>query len=90
MGTALLKIKIMPESPDTDLKELQEKAEKIILDNQGKNARFEKQLIAFGLTALIASFSIDESIPTDSFTENLKDINDVSSAEIIDFRRAFG
>jgi len=90
MGTALLKIKIMPESPDANLEQIKENAEKIILENQGKTPRFEEEPIAFGLIALITSFSIDESIPTDPFTENIKNIDNVSSAEIIDFRRAFG
>lgn len=90
MGTALIQIKIMPDSPDVNLDEIQKQAEKIIKENQGQNPSFEKQPIAFGLTALIASFSIDESVPTDPFETKLKEIENVSSAEIIDFRRAFG
>jgi elongation factor 1-beta len=90
MGTALMKIRIMPESPETDLDELQKKAEQIIIQNKGQNPKFERQPIAFGLTALIANFAIDESLPTDPFEENLRNIEKVSSAETIDFRRAFG
>ena len=90
MGTALLQIKIMPESPDVNLNEIQSKAEKIIKENQGQNPRFEEQPIAFGLVALITSFAIDESVPTDPFETKLSEIPNVSSAEIIDFRRAFG
>ncbi len=90
MGTALLKIKIMPESPKTNLKDIETEAKKIIEKLQGKNPRFEKEPIAFGLTAVIAGFSIDESLPTDIFEKELAKIKHVSSAEIIDFRRAFG
>jgi len=90
MGTALLQIKIMPESPDTNLKEIQKKAEEIIKQNQGQNPRFETQPIAFGLSALIASFAMDESIQTGIFEDKLREIPNVQSAEIIDFRRAFG
>lgn len=90
MGTALLQIKIMPESPDVNLDEIQTKAEKVIQENQGQNPKFEQQPIAFGLTALITSFSIDESIPTEPFETRLSEIPNVSSAEITDFRRAFG
>ena len=90
MGTALLKIKIMPESPKTDLKGIESKAKKIIESQKGKNVSFEKEPIAFGLTALIVTFSIDESLSTDIFEEELKKIPHVSSVNIIDFRRAFG
>lgn len=90
MGTALLQIKIMPKSPKSNLDEIQKKAEKLITRNQGQNPKFEKQPIAFGLTALIVSFAINESVPTEPFETKLSEIPDVSSAEIIDFRRAFG
>jgi elongation factor 1-beta len=90
MGTALLKIKIMPESPEVDLNEIQTQAEEIILKNQGKTPKFEKEPVAFGLVALLASFAMDESIQTGLFEESLKNIPHVVSAEIIDFRRAFG
>ncbi len=90
MGTALLQIKIMPESPETNLDEIKEKAKSIISENEGKNPLFEEQPIAFGLKALIASFSIDESIQTGIFEDKLKEIENVKSAEIADFRRAFG
>jgi len=90
MGTALITLKIMPESPDTNLDEIQKQAEKVITENQGQKPKFEKQPIAFGLTALIANFAMDESIPTDPFETKVSEIENVSSAEIIDFRRAFG
>ncbi|MEK6872065.1 MAG: elongation factor 1-beta [Nanoarchaeota archaeon] len=90
MGTALLKIKIMPESPQTNLANIEEDAKKIIQKEKGRQARFEQEPIAFGLTAVIATFAIDESLPTDIFENSLKKIKHVNSAEIIDFRRAFG
>ena len=88
MGTALLKIKIMPKSTETNLNEIKSQAKKIIENENGKNPKFEKEPIAFGLTALIISFAIDESISTSVFEEKLAEIQNVSSAEIIDFRRA--
>lgn len=90
MGTALLQIKIMPESPEVNLEEIQEKAEKIIKENQGQNPKFEIQPVAFGLKSLTASFAMDESIQTGLFEEKLREIPNLSSVEIIDFRRAFG
>ena len=90
MGTALLKIKMMPESPETDLDEIESQAKLIIEKEKGENPKFEKESIAFGLTALIAIFAMDESLSTDNFQEKLTNIPHVKSAEIIDFRRAFG
>ena len=90
MGTALLKIKIMPESPESDLDEIESNAIKIIDQEKGVNPNFERESIAFGLTALIAIFSMDESLSTDNFQEKLSNIPKVKSTEIIDFRRAFG
>ena len=80
----------MPESPQTNLEELEKKAKLIIENEQGQNTRLEREPIAFGLTAVIATFAIDESISTEIFETKLKEIPSVSSAQIIDFRRALG
>ncbi len=37
MGTAGIKIKIMPESPDTNLEKIKEKAKAIVEEKGGKN-----------------------------------------------------
>jgi len=90
MGTALVMIKMMPESPDSDLEAIQEKAKQIINEKDGKNASTKTEPIAFGLNAVILSFAMDESMSVDDFENPLKKIPQVSSAEVIDFRRAFG
>ena len=90
MGTALITIKIMPIAPDTDLNEIQKKAEKIIIKEQGKNFIVKKEPVAFGLNSLNISFSRDENLDNDKMMDELNSIENVSSAEIIDFRRAFG
>jgi elongation factor 1-beta len=90
MALALVKIKIMPESPDVNLDKLETEISKRILDNKGLKPRFEREPIAFGLVAIIAGFAIDESNSTDPLEEALRKIENVSSAEIIDFRRAVG
>lgn len=78
----------MPESPKTNLDEVQKKAYDTIIKNKGQSPKFEKEPIAFGLTALIVKFAIDESLSTEIFEEKLQSIKHVSSAKIIDFRRA--
>lgn len=90
MGTALYKIKIMPSSPDISLDEIEENAKKVIEEQQGKNLSFEREPIAFGLTAVILTFARDEELDQDKMLDALDKMQDVSSAEVIDYRRAFG
>jgi len=90
MGKALVKIKIMPESPDTPLGVIEEEAKKIVKQIAKTEAKTEKEPIAFGLNAIILQFMIDESIPLEGIEEKLRIIPAVSSIDIIDFRRAFG
>lgn len=90
MGTALVKIKIMPESPETDLEAIKNKAYEIVEENKGTNPMFDEEPIAFGLKAVIVSFDIDESNALEPIEEAFKKIEKVNSAEVIDMRRAFG
>ena len=90
MGTALVKIKIMPETPKVNLKEIEKQAKEIAEKGEGKNPRTEIEPIAFGLNAVIIGFSLDESKSIDNIQNKLAKIPNVSSAEVIDFRRAFG
>lgn len=90
MGIALIKIKIMHESPKKDLELIKDSAYDLISENDGKNIMFNEEDIAFGLRAVIASFDLDESLPLDPIEDSLKDIERVSSVQVIDMRRAFG
>ena len=90
MGTALLKYKIMPTSPEVNLEEIKEQAKKVVENNKGKNCRFEEEPIAFGLKAVMVFFDIDESQELEPLEKELNKIENVNSAEIIDMRRAFG
>lgn len=90
MGTALVKIKIMPENPQINLEEIEKKAVDIAKKNKAQNPKTETEPIAFGLNAVILQFAIDELESIDKVENPLRKIKGVSSAEIIDFRRAFG
>ncbi|MDD5192702.1 MAG: elongation factor 1-beta [Candidatus Nanoarchaeia archaeon] len=90
MGTALVKIKIMPESPKVNLKEIEKQAVDIAKKNKAQNPKTEIEPIAFGLNAIILQFAIDESESIDNVEIPLRKIKGVSSAEVADFRRAFG
>jgi len=91
MGTTLIKMKIMPVSPETDLEQVKEKAKEVIESNKGKKVIFEEEPIAFGLKAVIAGFEQDEEEgELTPIEEGLNAMEEASSAEVIDMRRAFG
>jgi elongation factor 1-beta len=90
MGITLLKIKIMPISPEENLEKIKEEAQKIVEKNEGKKCRFEEEPIAFGLKAVILFFEIDESQELEIIEEELNEIKNVNSVKVEDMRRAFG
>ena len=90
MGTALLRIKLMPTSPEVNFEEIKEKAQTIVEKNKGRNCSFEEEPIAFGLKALIVSFDINEEQELDPVEEGLRNLENINSAQVIDMRRAFG
>jgi len=90
MGTALIRIKIMPSSTEEDLKLIGKQAEKAVLHGKGTHYSSEEQNIAFGLKAIIISFALDESLELETIERALEKIEGVSSVQVIDMRRAFG
>jgi elongation factor 1-beta len=88
MAIAAIKVKIMPESPETDLDEIKKQIPSKL--SEAKNINLEEQPIAFGLKAIIATFAWPEEKGTDTIENSLKEIIGVSSAEVIDYRRAIG
>lgn len=90
MGIAALKIKIMPESPQTDLEAVRKEAEARIAKLNVKLHSVEEEDIAFGLKALILTIVWPEEKEQSLVEEELRSIKDVQSAEVIDFRRAVG
>ena len=90
MGTVSVKIKIMPESPSTNLGEVEKKAGIIIKSHDGINPQFKEESIAFGLKAIIASFEWPEEKELEKLEKELRRIKDVKSAELSDIRRAIG
>ena len=90
MADAVVKIKIMPESPDANLDEIEKQAREILEKADAKSVTAEQQPVAFGLVALIITFLIPETFEQDPLEKSLGEIENVSSVQIIDFRRAFG
>lgn len=90
MGIAALKIKIMPESPQTDLAAVRKEAEARIAKLNVKLHSVEEEDIAFGLKALIFTIVWPEEKDQSEVENVLRNIKDVQSAEVVDFRRAVG
>ena len=86
----VIKVKLMPESPDVDLSAIKKEAESRLLAEGAKNISFEEQPIAFGLKAVIVKMDMPEEKGTDLVESRLADIPNVSSVKIEDYRRAFG
>ncbi len=90
MGFTVVKMKIMPESPSTDLKAIERKAEEIINSFHKTIVKVEEEPIAFGLKAIILSFAWNDDIETEKLESHLQSIEHISSVELLDIRKAFG
>lgn len=87
MGTAGIKFKIMPESPDIDLGEIEKEIKSKIKQGGGKNRQYDQQPIAFGLKALIAFFEWGEDQELEPIQEEIQKLEGVKSVEVIDMRK---
>lgn len=90
MARAIITVKLMPETAEVNLSKLEEKATKIIKELGGDVGRVEKEPIAFGLMSLKITFIADETKGTDEFEQRLEAMEDVQTAQVIDYRRAIG
>jgi translation elongation factor aEF-1 beta len=91
MATAALKMKIMEESPESNLEAIKEQV-KIIATKYPKVLvhSIEEEEIAFGLKALIVTLVWPEELDQDKIQQEFSDIPEVQSVQITDFRRAIG
>lgn len=92
MATVIITLKIMPESPEINLAEIEEQTKILIKDFAGETeTKTEQEPIAFGIKALKIIFVMDESKGSTEELENkIKEIQSVNSVEVIDVRRAIG
>ncbi|MBU1201402.1 MAG: elongation factor 1-beta [Nanoarchaeota archaeon] len=92
MANAIVTIKIMPESPEIDLKSLETQAKEKITAFAGEGeTRTEIEPIAFGLKAVKITFVMDEKLGSpDKVSEEISALEGVNSAEVVDVRRAIG
>ena len=91
MAEVVVTVRLMPESPDQDLKILEEKSKIAIENFGGEVGKVDIVPVGFGLNSLNLIFVMDESIgSTDELEKELTGIIGVESVEIIDVRRAIG
>ena len=91
MAKVYIKLKVMPISPEIDLEIIKVQAQEKVEAFEGKVHSVDVEPVAFGLKALVFTFMMDESKgATDPLEEDIKKIEGVNSADVIDVRRAFG
>lgn len=89
-GVAAVIARIMPSAPDTDLEAIKKSAKEKMEAQGAENISFEEQDIAFGLKAVMIKMAWPEEKSTDLVENGLAEIENVSSVQITDYRRAFG
>ncbi len=90
MTFAAVIAKIMPTSPETNLEEIKNKAKESLEKLGAKSISFEIKEVAFGLKAVMMKMAWPEAQSTETIETELSGIENVSSVQIEDYRRAFG
>ena len=90
MANVIITFKIMPESLEVNLDNL-EKEIKELINKFGDVGRVEREKVAFGLEALNFMVVYDEAKgSTDFLEDNIRNVEGVMSAEVTDVRREIG
>jgi len=92
MAKAVVTIKVMPESPEIDLEELEKKVKDAIISFAGEGEmKVSVEPVAFGLKSMNIIFVMEESKgSTEPLEKAVEAIEGVSSMEVTDVRRAVG
>ena len=91
MAVVVVTLKIMPDSPDTNLDSLAESATEKIAAFGGKVGRTIVEPVAFGLKSLTLLFTMQEDKgSTDSLETDISQIEGVTSVQVTDVRRVVG
>ncbi|MGZ4864883.1 MAG: elongation factor 1-beta [Halobacteriota archaeon] len=87
MGKVAVQLKIMPNSPDVDLKGLSDQITSQVAD-YGRMYSCEVQPIAFGLKALIITIIVeDKEGGTEAAEDSIAEISEVESVQVITVTR---
>jgi elongation factor 1-beta len=87
MGKVAAAIKVMPQSPEVDLDELETRLRESLPEGAQING-FERDDVAFGLIALIPTVIVpDEAGGTEAVEEAFANVEDVESVSVEDVGR---
>jgi len=90
MANVIITFKIMPESLEVNLDNL-EKDVKSLISRYGEVGKIEREEVAFGLEALNFIVIYDEAKGSTEFLEdNIRNVDGVMSVEVTDVRRQIG
>lgn len=91
MAVVYITLKIMPEGVETNLEQLAEKAKLMISEAEGNVMGSKEEPVAFGLKAVIITFSRDEEKgSSDELEEAIEKLDEVASVTVSDVRRGIG
>jgi elongation factor 1-beta len=83
MGEVAVQLKIMPNSPDVDLKDLSDRITSQVAD-YGRLYSCDEQPIAFGLKALIITVIVeDKEGGTEAVESSISEIDEVESVQVV-------
>ena len=91
MAQVVISLRIMPSSPDSNLKKIEDSATLLIKEFGGEVGRVNVEPVAFGLSSISLMFVMDEAIgSTEELETQVSEIEDVASVEVTDVRRTIG
>lgn len=87
MGEVVATVKLMPESPNTDLEQMKIDTQ-VVVNEDAELHKIDEEPIAFGLVALNVMFIVDDDEGgTEIIEEKLAKVPNVNSIEVVDVRR---
>ena len=89
-ATVIIIVKLMPDSPQADLKLIENEAKALLEKEGARNISIEEKPLAFGLKSVHIKMDMAEEKGTDKVESILSKVSHVSSVTIEDYRRAFG
>ena len=87
VGINGVKYKLMPTSPEVNLKSIEESAKEIVEKFGGKNKEYSIEPIAFGLKAVIVFFFYPDDKNVESLEDKFSKIENVASVQLVDIRK---
>jgi elongation factor 1-beta len=86
-GIAGVKIKIMPDSPEANLEEMETKIKEIVESEGGRNNEYSVEPVAFGLKSITAFFQWPEEKELEDIEEKIKSVENIQSVQVVDIRK---